>query len=437
MLIQEIIGIKRDKGILSQSAIQEFICAVTDGSASEGQIAAFAMAVLLNGMERSETVALTEAMRDSGTVLSWPELNGPIVDKHSTGGVGDNVSLILAPIIAACGAFVPMISGRGLGHTGGTLDKMEAIPGYQAQPDEALFRRVVKQAGCAIIGQTDGLAPADKRLYAVRDITATVESVPLITGSILSKKLAAGLDALVLDVKCGNGAFMNDRGKARVLAKSLVEVAKGAGLNATAILTDMNEPLASAAGNALEVHNAVDFLTGKHRDPRLTDVILNLAAAMLVQSTLAKDLADGVAQAQKVLDNGKATEHFSKMVHALGGPADFVEKNGHYLQQAPIIEDICVAESGFITASHARKIGIAVIGLGGGRRVASDEIDHAVGFDLIAPIGTKIDKGDVIGRVHAKTQSDANIARQEFLSAVLIEGKKANPVDVILERIVT
>src|SRR5690606_35452297 len=260
----------------------QFVAGLVDGSFTDGQVGALAMALLLNGLSKKETVALTLAMRDSGDVLDWSDLPGPVTDKHSTGGVGDNVSLMLAPIVAACGAYVPMISGRGLGHTGGTLDKMDSIPGYDSQPDNALFSATVREAGCAIIGQTARLAPADKRFYAIRDVTATVESVQLITASILSKKLAAGLQSLVLDVKAGNGAFMATRREAAKLAKSLVEVAVGAGLPASALITDMDQPLASAAGNAVEVANAVDFLAGRHRDPRLQAVTLSLAAEMLV-----------------------------------------------------------------------------------------------------------------------------------------------------------
>ncbi len=287
MLPQEIIRRKRDGGRLSADEIAFFVDGLTKGTVTEGQVAALAMAVFFNGMSRDEAVALTLAMRDSGDVLDWSDLPGPVTDKHSTGGVGDNVSLMLAPIVAACGAYVPMISGRGLGHTGGTLDKMDSIPGYVSQPDNTLLRKVVRGVGCAIIGQTANLAPADKRFYAIRDVTATVESVPLITASILSKKLAAGLQSLVLDVKVGNGAFMARSRDAAALATSLVEVANGAGLATSALITGMNEPLASAAGNAVEVANAVDFLTGRARDRRLLEVTLALAAEMLQAAGIA------------------------------------------------------------------------------------------------------------------------------------------------------
>ena len=383
-LPQEIIRRKRDGSVLQSDEIADFIGGVTDGSVSEGQIAAFAMAVFFNGMTRREAVDLTLAMRDSGDVLTWPEIDRPIADKHSTGGVGDNVSLMLAPIVAACGAAVPMISGRGLGHTGGTLDKMESIPGYQVHPSNALFREAVSSAGCAIIGQTGALAPADGRIYGVRDVTATVESVPLITASILSKKLAAGLHALVLDVKTGNGAFMADHAAAKQLADSLVAVANDAGLPTTAVITDMNQPLASAAGNAVEVRNAVDFLTGDHRDPRLQEVTLSLADEMLVSSGIAADRQAARAVSKAALEDGRAVESFARMVAALGGPADFVETHRNHLPGAPLIRDIRAEEAGFVESIDTRGIGLAVVALGGGRTRPQDPVDHAVGLTDLA-----------------------------------------------------
>ena len=288
MLPQEIIRAKRDGETLSAGEIGDFIAALTSGAVTEGQAAAFAMAIYFRGMSLDERVALTQAMTRSGARLDWRDasLPGPILDKHSTGGVGDNVSLMLAPMLAACGAYVPMISGRGLGHTGGTLDKLDSIPGYKSQPDLALFKRVVKEAGCAIIGQTADLAPADRRLYAIRDVTATVESVALITASILSKKLAAGLQGLVMDVKTGSGAFMATLEGARELATSIATVANDAGLPTVSLITDMNEPLASAAGNAVEIRNAVDYLTGARRDERLHRVTIALGAELLALSAL-------------------------------------------------------------------------------------------------------------------------------------------------------
>src|SRR5688572_22231201 len=309
-LPQEVIARKRDGEALTPGEIQNFIAGFADGAVNHAQAAAFAMAVFFRDMNITERVALTEAMRDSGTVLDWTDLDGPAVDKHSTGGVGDNVSLMLAPILAACGVYVPMISGRGLGHSGGTLDKFDSIPGYATSPDNDLFRRVVKEAGCAVIGQTADLAPADKLLYAIRDVTATVESIPLITASILSKKLAAGLGALILDVKTGSGAFMPTLERSRSLAESLVNVANFAGLRTGALITDMNEPLASAAGNALEVRNAVDFLTGRYRDQRLLEVTLALSTGAL---ELTGFEGDARKACEVALSSGRATERFSKM----------------------------------------------------------------------------------------------------------------------------
>jgi thymidine phosphorylase len=413
LLPQEVIIAKRDGAALAPHDIKAFIAGLTKGTVSEAQAAAFAMAVFFRDMTTPERVALTEAMRDSGTVLDWSDLDAPVVDKHSTGGVGDNVSLMLAPILAACGCYVPMISGRGLGHTGGTLDKFDAIPGYQTAPDNALFRKVVREAGCAIIGQTADLAPADKLLYAIRDVTGTVESVPLITASILSKKLAAGLGALILDVKTGSGAFMPTLEKSRALAESLVGVANGAGLKTGALITDMNEPLASAAGNGLEIRNAVEFLTGHHQDPRLREVTLALSAAALDLA----GISDGLARATRALESGAALEHFSKMVALLGGPADFVANMDRHLAAAPIIRDVPALGSGIVTAIDTRAVGMAVVVLGGGRRLPSDSIDHAVGFDRLASLGTRLEAGDPLARIHARDAATADAAASRLQQA--------------------
>lgn len=417
MLPQEIIARKRDGETLTAGEISAFIGGLTNGTVSHAQAAAFAMAVFFRDMGTSERVALTEAMRDSGTVLDWSDLDGPAVDKHSTGGVGDNTSLMLAPILAACGVYVPMISGRGLGHTGGTLDKFDSIPGYTTSPDNALFRKVVHEAGCAIIGQTADLAPADKVLYAIRDVTGTVESIPLITASILSKKLAAGLGALILDVKTGSGAFMPTLEKSRALAESLVSVANGAGLRTAALITDMNEPLASAAGNALEIRNAVDFLTGRHQDARLREVTQDLCAAALQLSGYDGDAAAAVETA---LTSGKATEHFARMVTGLGGPADFVERMDSHLATAPIARDVVIEGDGVVTDIDTRAVGMAVVALGGGRRLPNDTIDHRVGFDRLAGIATKVRGPTVIGRVFAADEDTLFEAVERFRAAFTI-----------------
>lgn len=437
MLPQEVILRKRNGEILSARDISWFIGLMTSGGLSEGQIAAFAMAVWFRGMSREETVALTIAMRDSGAVLSWDGIGRPIGDKHSTGGVGDNVSLMLAPIVAACGLAVPMISGRGLGHTGGTLDKLQSIPGYEIMPDEALFRRTVREAGCAIIGQTSALAPADKQLYAVRDVTATVDSVPLITASILSKKLAAGLETLVLDVKVGNGSFMDDREKAEELARSLVDVANGAGVKTSALLTDMNQPLADAAGNAVEIRHCVSFLRGEKAGTRLETVVLAFAAEMLASSGLAPSIEAGRQAAALALSSGRAGEHFARMVHLLGGPADFLENSGRYLAEAPVIIPVLAMHDGYLAACDTRALGMAVIELGGGRSKPDDVIDHRTGFSRIKPLGTHVAKGEPIAFVHAATADLAE--RVAALSADLYQTSSEKPpqTPVILGRIET
>ena len=373
-------------------------------------------------------------MRDSGDVLEWPDAAGPVLDKHSTGGVGDNVSLMLAPIVAACGGVVPMISGRGLGHTGGTLDKLDSIPGYRSQPDNALFRRVVAEVGCAIIGQTGDLAPADRRFYAIRDTTATVESVPLITTSILSKKLAAGLEGLVLDVKTGSGAFMPSHEQSLELAQSLVAVANGAGLPTTALLTDMNEPLASAAGNAVEVVNAVDFLTGSHRDPRLETVTLALAGEMLALGGLAATAEAGREDAAAALEDGRAAERFQQMVRALGGPGDLIENAARHLPGAPVIRDVFPAVAGPVAGIDTRAVGIAVVALGGGRTRPEDAIDPAVGFTALAGLGAAVGPDAPIGIVHAADGAAADAAAAALAAAYTI-GQTAPDNALIYERI--
>lgn len=422
MLPQELIRTKRDGGELVADDIERFVAGIVDGSVTEGQTAAFTMAVFFRGMTRAECVALTTAMMHSGEVLTWPDLGGPVVDKHSTGGVGDTVSLMLAPVVAACGAYVPMISGRGLGHTGGTLDKMGAIPGYDATPPRDLFRSVVGEIGCAIIGQTDDLAPADRRLYAVRDVTATVESVPLITASILSKKLAAGLGGLVMDVKYGNGAFMSTKEAAEELAESLVAVSGGAGLPAAAVLTDMSQPLASVAGNALEVRYALDHLTGASREPRMHEVTVALGAEMLVLGGLAADTTAGREQIQQAFDDGRAAERFARMVAALGGPADLFERPDVHLPAAPVIVPVDAGPTGRVVAIDTRAVGLVVVALGGGRTRPQDPVDPLVGLTALAEVGAEVGPGGVpLGIVHARSEDAAAAAADALRAAYTIE----------------
>ncbi|MFM7044122.1 MAG: thymidine phosphorylase [Ilumatobacteraceae bacterium] len=419
MLPQEIIRAKRDGGTLDRDSLAAFVRGVGEGSVTDAHIAAFTMAVFLRGMSTDEVVGLTTAMRDSGMVLRW-SLPGPVLDKHSTGGVGDTVSLVLAPVVAACGGFVPMISGRGLGHTGGTLDKMASIPGYDATPTLARFRRVVGSAGCAIIGQTADLAPADGRIYAVRDVTATVESIPLITASILSKKLAAGLDALVMDVKAGNGAFMATRRDAGALARSIVSVANGAGMPTEALVTDMDQPLADVAGNALEVAYAIEHLTGVRRDERFLDVTLSLAAEMLLLGRLARTAASARRRAQQALDSGEAAERFARMVAALGGPRRLLDRPWQHLPRAAVEIAVTPQRAGTVRSIDTRAVGLVVVALGGGRTRPTDPVDPAVGLTRLAPIGSRVDADRPIAVVHARTAADADAAAASLRAAYRI-----------------
>ncbi len=431
----EIIRAKRDHQALTGPQIRAFVQGLVDESWSEGQVAALAMAVLLNGMGRDECVALTRAMTQSGTVLDWrgAGLPGPVLDKHSTGGVGDKVSLLLAPIVAACGGVVPMVSGRGLGHTGGTLDKLQALPGYNVMPAADQLLRVLRSAGCAIVGASADLAPADRRLYAIRDVTATVESVPLITASILSKKLAAGLHGLVLDVKLGNGAFMADLAAARTLAHSLVDVANAAGLPCQALITDMNQLLGHSAGNALEVAESLAFLTGAAQAPRLRAVTLALAAQLLLLGGLAPSLAAAHALAESALASGRAAEHFARMVAGLGGPADVLADA--QLPVAPVQIDVPAPRDGVLAAMHTRALGLAVVALGGGRRRASDAVDARVGLSHCRPLGTVLRAGEPLLRVHAASPADAEQAVRAVLAALTLADAAPLAGPVLIETV--
>lgn len=415
---QEIIKTKRDGKCLSEAEIRQFVQGLTDDSFSDSQAASLAMAIYLKGMTVPEIVALTLAMRDSGTVFNWQgKLNGPVVDKHSTGGVGDKVTLMLAPMVAACGAYMPSIAGRGLGHTGGTVDKLEAIPGYSCTQSLSRIRQLLPELGCVIVGQSSELAPADRRLYGIRDVTATVESIPLITASILSKKLSEGLDALVMDVKVGNGAIMATAADASALANSIVNTATGAGVATRALITDMNQILGTTAGNALEVVETLDYLTGKHREPRLHQLTLELGANMLLLGKLYQDKAAAIAALELSLSSGKAAEIFAKMVTALGGPADLLERPQQYLATAPIIEPVFAEYSGELQYTNTTGLGMAVVRLGGGRSHPSQQIDPAVGFSHIVAAGSQVTAGQPLAFVHAQNAAAAAVAKAEFLAA--------------------
>jgi thymidine phosphorylase len=436
-LPQEIIRRKRDGIELGADEITTFLRGFRDGSIAEGQIAAFAMAVFFRGMTRAETTALTRAMKRSGEVLDWSDLalNGPLLDKHSTGGVGDKASLLIAPIVAACGGYVPMIAGRALGHTGGTVDKLESIPGYRSAPAIDTFRHIVRDIGCAIIGQTANLAPADRRLYAIRDITATVESIPLITASILAKKEAAGLDGLVMDVKTGSGAFLPNAADALELARSIVEVAARGGLKAIAHLTDMSEVLGDNAGNTLEIVEAIDFLAGTRREARLCAVTMALAAEMLLLGGLASDAADAHARIDAALASGAAAERFARMVASLGGPADLVEHKERHLAMAPTIAALPPPCPGFVAGIDVRRVGLVIVALGGGRRRAGDHIDHAVGLEAVAGIGSEVGPERPLAIIHARSPEAAAEVSATLAEAFAIADAPPPPRPVLGPRV--
>jgi thymidine phosphorylase len=427
--IKELLRDKRDGRALTPDELRAIAAGIGDGHLSDAQVAAFAMAVFFRGLDTTELPAFTLGMRDSGTVLDWSDIDRPVLDKHSTGGVGDKVSLILAPLVAACGGAVPMISGRGLGHTGGTLDKLETIPGYNATPDAALMGKVVREVGCVIGGQTDDLAPADRKLYAIRDATGSVEAIPLIVSSILSKKLAAGLGGLVMDVKHGNGAFMSELDDARALARALVDVAVAAGLPTVALLTDMDRVLGATAGNALEVRESIELLRDpSSADPRLVAVTLELTRALLDLGGLSD------ADPEAALASGAAAERFGAMVGALGGPNDMMESYEQHLDRASVIREVFPETEGVVTAHDTRALGIAVMSLGGGRAVESDVIDPAVGLDAVAGPGAKVGPGHrPLAIVHARDEAGAEAAAAAVRAAIAV-GETAPPeVPVVAE----
>tara|TARA_A100001037_G_scaffold306817_1_gene356091 strand:+ start:14606 stop:15907 length:1302 start_codon:yes stop_codon:yes gene_type:complete len=433
MLPQEIIRKKRDGHSLSGEEIQYYIEGIAEGLVNESHIAAFSMAVIFNGMTVDETFYLTDQMMKSGDTLNWDNLDGPVIDKHSTGGVGDKISLLLAPIVAACGIYNPMISGRGLGHTGGTLDKLESIPGYNTTPDNDHFRQVVKKVGCAIIGQTDNLAPADKIIYGVRDVTATVESIPLITASILSKKIAAGLDGLVMDIKMGNGAFADQKDFALELGKNIIHVGKEFGMKTTALITDMNQPLGTNVGNSLEVQEVIDYLTGSERDKRLHEVVLSLSAEMVIIAGLSGSKKEAIKEITRVLDSGKAAEKFEEMVMTLGGSGNILKEK---FKQSDIIKPIPATQTGFISNIQTRDVGLAVVSLGGGRKKASDTIDHSVGLTEISGLGNYIEVGQPLAMVHAKNETQANHAIELIQQAYSINDSKVDPLPIVIQQLI-
>ncbi|MEA2363911.1 MAG: thymidine phosphorylase [Thermoleophilaceae bacterium] len=432
----ELIRRKRDGGELTDAELAFLVRGIADGTLTDAQVGALAMAILLQGMTAEERISFTRHKARSGEVLDWTDadLPGPALDKHSTGGVGDKVSLLLAPIVAACGGAVPMISGRGLGHTGGTLDKLDSIPGYDSTPDLERFRDVVARTGCAIVGQTAQLAPADRRLYAIRDATGTVESLPLIVASILSKKLAAGLDALGMDVKVGSGAFMPTREQADELARAIVEVAEGNGLPTSALLTDMDRVLGRTAGNAVEVRESIDHLTGASSDPRLREVTLALSAELLRLGGVEPDEGAARAAAERALDGGAAAERFGAMVAELGGPPDLVEAPERHLRAAPVTVAAEPAEAGTVASVDVRAVGLAVVALGGGRLRETDPVDPTVGLTEVAAPGERVGAGErPLALVHAASEEAAGRAAEALRGAYTLGDPPVGDQPVVLE----
>ena len=427
-----IIAKVRRKQTPNDAELMWFTRGLATGVVSDAQAGAFAMAVCLNGLSQAGRVGLTKGMRDSGDVLAW-DFDGPVLDKHSTGGVGDPVSLLLAPALAACGVIVPMISGRGLGHTGGTLDKLAAIAGVNTDVTTAKLRHILRKTGCAIVGASARIAPADRRLYAIRDVTGTVESVDLITASILSKKLSAGLQGLVLDVKVGSGAFMKTQSEATALARALVDVANGAGCPTAALITDMDEPLAPALGNALEVAICMEVLSGNTAAaPRLHDLTVALGARLLALH--GEDEAAAQEKLTEALSSGRALTRFAQMIALMGGPPDMADDWRTHLPKAKVVGEVVAPQSGYIAAIDGEALGLAVVDMGGGRRVETDKIDPAVGLSDVVGLGVKVAKNQPLCTIHAASEEAAEAAAQAVLGAMTI-GAKPDPNPLIRARI--
>ena len=431
---QAILAKVRNKSSLSRDEMVWFAKGLSDGKVTDAQAGAFSMAVALNGLGSQQArTDWTLAMRDSGKILSW-EVGSPVLDKHSTGGIGDCVSLILAPLLASIGVCVPMISGRGLGHTGGTLDKLESIPGVKVMHSEKRLVEIIESCGCIIAGANENIAPADRRLYAVRDVTSTVDSLDLITASILSKKLASGLDGLVLDIKCGSGAFMADLNQATELAKALVKTANEAGCATTALITDMNQPLAPAMGNALEIVEAMRVLSGETVG-RLRSITVSLGAEILKAQKIYNNISQATNELERNLNSGAALKKFSEMISLMGGPINFGQDFNRYLPEASAVIEVFAPEAGYLAQWDGQSLGNIVVKLGGGRLVETDQVDHAVGFSEIASIGTKLSKGSPILKIHAARIDHAEEAKRQVLAAFKLSDSAPKETELVLKRI--
>lgn len=432
MRMLDIIDAKRNKITLSDEQIRFVVEGYTTGDIPDYQMSALLMAIWFNGMTAEETRELTMAMLHSGDQLDLSDIPGVKVDKHSTGGVGDKVSIPLAPLVAAAGLIVPMISGRGLGHTGGTLDKLEAIPGYTVEINEDAFKRQLKEVGCIIAGATGNIAPADKKIYALRDVTDTVDSIPLIAGSIMSKKIASGTDALVMDVKTGSGAFMKNEEDAKALARALVDIGKGVGMDIMAVISDMNQPLGRAIGNALEIEESIALLKGEGPDD-LLDLVLTIGSQMLHMGGKATTLEEGRSILESHIADGSALERFRMMIEAPGGD-DTVIDDPTIMPQARYHIPIIAGKEGVVTAMTSDKLGLASMMLGGGRATKDDVLDYAVGLTLNKKVGDSVAKGETLLTVHSNREDIADVER--LIRNNITIGKEAQPITLIHDIIV-
>lgn len=433
MLPQWIIEKKRDGASLTDEEIGFFVRGYVDGAIPDYQMAALAMAVAVRGMTFDETRSLTKGMLESGIVIDTSSVHQPKIDKHSTGGIGDKISLILAPLVASCGVAVPMISGRGLGITGGTLDKLEAIPGYRVNLTEEEFLRVVGECGCSIVGASDRIAPADKKLYALRDVTGTVSSIPLIVASILSKKMAAGLEGIVFDVKWGQGAFMKTKQSAKKLARALVEVSRLSKLRSTALLTDMNQPLGRAVGNALEVIETVETLQGKG-PADIVELTLALGVKMLLLAGAAADADSARRKLLGKISSGEAFERFSLMVRLHGGDARSLNRPDD-LVRAAIKQPVEAGSGGYLQEANAELIGKTAVALGAGRSKLEDKIDHSVGIICLKKIGDPVERGEPLAMIYANSGERLAFAKPLAAQAFKIGAKRIKPPKLIVDEI--
>lgn len=433
--IRNIVKKQRDGYEIEGWEMKDFIRGITSGEVSDSSIAAYLMGVYLRGMTGKELCSYTASISESGLRIDWEGLDKPVVDKYSTGGVGDLVSLVLVPLLASCGVYFPLYSGRGLGYAGGTLDKLDSIPGYISQPDLDQFQKVVREVGCAIAGQSLELVPADRRIYRIADEVTCGQAEDIIVASMVAKKLACGASNLVFDIKTGNGAFSSSYSGAQAMSKKIVKLAKACGVKATAFITDMNQPLSYTMGNALEIKETIDYLKDGRRNPRLHEIVMDLGQELLMISGVVSDQKAAEALMLEAITNGSALEKFGKMVSALGGPEDFIEKFEDHLPLAAVIKPVYPEESGKIHSIDTKEFGRVMITLGGARMSFDETLDYSVGVSDIAAIATEVNNEVPIAVVHAKTEEDFELAKAQILSCVEIANGSINECQAVLEKI--